>query len=304
MDGYLMCKYGAQGGQARWSLAQIDEATHELVCSAHSAMPISLPVKGRIMRAGLWALLLDLILSEPGATFISDCAAVLRGLVRGQKWCTSGRRPHADVWRRIWERLRDIGEQAHTDCVTKCKAHLSKGERARLSDAGRFAATSNERADEFGKRRCARGHFPSCVVRLVQNGSQDKQTIISYIGSFILCAKEGERWLDVVPPPQGRGEKDERWKHLEPTLARSIFLCETEGNGAVKRVAGLRVTEHRNPSWPAPNVLGIRQHTLAVERLALQGKPFSWNAEDVHRANVGKVAPKQPRGQLRQSWAG
>ena len=79
MDGSLMCKHGAQGGQSEWAVAQLDEATHELVCSAHGAMPISLPVQRRIMRAVLWALTLP----EAGASFTSDCAAVLRGMERG-----------------------------------------------------------------------------------------------------------------------------------------------------------------------------------------------------------------------------
>ena len=57
---------------------------------------------------------------EPGATFISDCAAVLRGLERGPMWCSAARRPHADVWKRIWECFQVIGEEAHIDAVTKC----------------------------------------------------------------------------------------------------------------------------------------------------------------------------------------
>ena len=83
VDGSLMCKHGAKGGQSEWAVAQLDEATHELVCSAHGAMPISLPVQRRTMRAVLWALLQALTLSEAGASFTSDCAAVLRGLERG-----------------------------------------------------------------------------------------------------------------------------------------------------------------------------------------------------------------------------
>ena len=42
VDGSLMCKYGSQGGQAGWAVTQIHETSHELVCSAHGAMPISL----------------------------------------------------------------------------------------------------------------------------------------------------------------------------------------------------------------------------------------------------------------------
>ena len=65
VDGSLMRKHGAQGGQTGWAVAQINEAAHELVCSAHGAMPISLTVQRRIMRAELWALLPAATLSEP-----------------------------------------------------------------------------------------------------------------------------------------------------------------------------------------------------------------------------------------------
>ena len=49
-----------------------------------------------------------------------------RYAVHGQMWCSAGRGPHADVWRRRWECVLDTGEEAHTDSVTKCRAHLSK----------------------------------------------------------------------------------------------------------------------------------------------------------------------------------
>ena len=51
MDGSLMCKHGAQGGQTGRAVAQVNEVTHELVCSAHGVMPMSLLVQRRVMRA-------------------------------------------------------------------------------------------------------------------------------------------------------------------------------------------------------------------------------------------------------------
>ena len=74
---------------------------------------------------------------------MSDCATVLRGLERGPKWCTAARRPHADVWRRIWDCFRDIGDEAHVDSVTKCKAHLSKSKQAKVDDAGHTVLQRN-----------------------------------------------------------------------------------------------------------------------------------------------------------------
>ena len=50
------------------------------------------------------------------------------------------------------------------------------------------------------------------------------KAIISFFGSFILRAKGGERWPDVVTPPQGWDEKDERWMRATPILARPHVL--------------------------------------------------------------------------------
>ena len=77
-------------------------------------MPIWLPVQRRILRAEMWALWQAIILSEPGTTFVSDCATVLSGLERGPKWCTAARRPHADVWGQIWDCFQDIGKPSWT----------------------------------------------------------------------------------------------------------------------------------------------------------------------------------------------
>ena len=55
VDGSLMCKHGTKGGQAGWAVAPIHETSHELVCSACGAMPISLSaaayLAGRIVGA-------------------------------------------------------------------------------------------------------------------------------------------------------------------------------------------------------------------------------------------------------------
>ena len=183
VDGSLMCKHGAQGGQTGW-------AAHELVCSADGVLPMWLPVQRRIMRAELWALLQAVILSEPGATFITDCIAVLRGLERCRKWYSVARRPHADVWRRIWKRFRDIGEEAHIRSVTKCKAHSSKSEQVKLDEAGRTVAAGNERADELAKEGARDDSFQSIFYDTYKAAVETSRAIVNYIGNLILRAKE------------------------------------------------------------------------------------------------------------------
>ena len=57
-----------------------------------------------------------------------------------------------------------------------------------------------------------------------QGVAETCKAIIDYIDSFILQAKGGERWPDVVAPTQGWDRKDERWKRATPILARSHAL--------------------------------------------------------------------------------
>ena len=177
------------------------------------------PVQWRILRAELWALWHAIILSEPGATFVSDCATVLRGLERGPKWCTAARSPHADVWRRIWDCFRDMWDEAHIDSVTRCKAHLSKAERAKLDEVGRFTAAGNERADELAKEGARDDSFQSILCDTYKGAVETCKAV-----SFILRAKGRERWPHAVAPPQGWDEKDERWKSAKPILARPHVL--------------------------------------------------------------------------------
>ena len=302
VDGSLLSKYGAQGGQAGWAVAQVDETTHELVCSAHGAMPISLPVQRRIMRAELWALLQALTLSEPGAAFISDCAAVLRGLTRGEKWCTAGRRPHADVWREIWQRFRDIGREAQVDSVTKCKAHLTKAERAKLNDEGRLDAAGNEWADRLAKDGAGDDSFQAVLCDWYKTAARTCTDIITYIGNFILRAKTGDRWTDVTPPPQEWQEKDERWKRVKPTLANTrISWFGSGSNGAATSVAGTRVMVHQERCWFALSVLD----TLLWRWETRQGLScICWYRQAVlcGVADVELERPSSRRGLANRAW--
>ena len=147
------------------------------------------------------------------ATFVCECATVL----------TAGR-PHADVWRQMWDCFRDIGDEAHIDLVTKCKAHLSKAEQAKLDEADRFATAGNERADELAKEGARDDSFQCILCDTYKGAVETCKAIIGYIGCFILRAKGGERWLDVVAPPPGGDEKDERWKRAKPVLGASSCL--------------------------------------------------------------------------------
>ena len=103
--------------------------------------------------------------------------------------------------------------------VTKCKAHLSEADQAKLDEAGRFTTVGNERADELAWERVMTLSNPSCAIRTRQLLKQASPSSATLAG-FILRANVGERWPDVIAPPEGWDEKDERWKRATPILAR------------------------------------------------------------------------------------
>ena len=80
-------------------------------------------------------------------------------------------------------------------------------------------AAGNERADELAKEGARDDSFQSILYDTYKGAVETCKAIISYIGSFILQAKGGDRWPDVTAPPQGWDEKDERWKRAKPILA-------------------------------------------------------------------------------------
>ena len=124
------------------------------------------------------------------------------------------------MWRQIWECFQDIGGEAHIDSVTKCKAHLSKAEQAKQD----VTTAGDERADELAKEGARDDSFQSILCDTYKVAVETCKSIIGYIDSFTLRVEGGERWPDVVTPPQGWDEKDGRWKRATPILARSHVL--------------------------------------------------------------------------------
>ena len=107
---------------------------------------------------------------------------------------------------------------------------MSKSEQAKLDDAGRTIATSNERADELAEEGARDDSFQSILYDTYKAAVETSRAIINNIGNFILRVNGGERWPDVVAPPQGWDEKDERWKRAAPILASTQAMVQRRKN--------------------------------------------------------------------------
>ena len=68
------------------------------------------------------------------------------------------------------------------------------------------------------KERVTTSSNPSCATRTSKLSKCVRRSSATLVFSF--SERKEERWPDVVTPPQGWDDKDERWKRAKPILAR------------------------------------------------------------------------------------
>ena len=124
-------------------------------CSAtaasYGAMPVDLSIQRRIKRAELWAVLRALQTALPPICIHTDHMGIIQGIAKGRRWCCGARRPHADVWRRIWAKLEDLGFPSEVVSFKHVKAHRTALAKAGLAPEEKLHAKGNEAADTWAK---------------------------------------------------------------------------------------------------------------------------------------------------------
>ncbi|CAK0838315.1 unnamed protein product, partial [Prorocentrum cordatum] len=112
-------------------------------------LPCSLPIHRRVKRAEMWAFLKVLERMLPPGHVYTDHKGIVEGLQRGERWCTSWKRPHADLWRRIWHKVKDLDLDIH--CVKHVKAHRSKSRIGQLEGEDLEIAKGSGEVDLLAK---------------------------------------------------------------------------------------------------------------------------------------------------------
>ncbi len=125
-----------QSGKVEWSLGGTCQDWHPTV-----------------LRAELRGVLEALRRAAPPIRLHVDCQAVIDGVAQGREYCTSAKREGADLWRRIWPLIEDIGLSPGALTFVKVKAHCT------LADVreGRLTLmewAGNAAADKAAKRGC------------------------------------------------------------------------------------------------------------------------------------------------------
>ena len=140
-----------QGVYARcgWAVAQLIGDVLSWV--AYGPMPVLHPCQRKIKRAELWAFAHTLDKKMPPLVFNTDHQGILDGISKGRRWCCSGERPHADVWRSIWHRLDQYGLGLEGIMVQKVKAHVTMKAKRNKTAVELLHIQGNEMADFYAK---------------------------------------------------------------------------------------------------------------------------------------------------------
>jgi ribonuclease HI len=133
-------------------------------------------------RAELRAVVQMLELALPPLKIWVDNKSVVDGWAKGRTWCCSSARPAADLWRRFWDLIEDIGTQGLD--IQKCKGHATDaGIEAGRSTA--FLRAGNDHADHFAGRgvQVAAHHSPAD-----RDLERDREARRWYDWLFTFCA--------------------------------------------------------------------------------------------------------------------
>ena len=153
-DGSAMKGQDARMTRAGWAVVQVERRGVLIHLTACLSGPLPGPVQSSPAAEafGLWAYLKHCGL--PPYQYHTDCQWVVNSWRSGSAACTGAQHVHADLWRKIWLAIDDLGGPAAVQ-VTKVKAHSS---RAAVLE-GRVSAVdkaANDFADAAAKTSTAR----------------------------------------------------------------------------------------------------------------------------------------------------
>ena len=191
-----------------------------------------------------------------------------------------------------------LGDEAHIDSVSKCKAHLSKAEQAKLDEAARLTTAGNAWADELAKEEARDDSFQSILYDTYTAAVETSTAVVVCIGSFILRAKGGERWSRRLRDGTRRTSDGNVHNRF-----RRVFMQRGagDGNDTARRVASTQAMLQRRQHWLGQNVCGIRQRHWENTR---GPSVISWlrRAASCGAAGVEREQPSSQRSLASRVW--
>ena len=140
-----------------WCGAMVDEQGR-LLFGLQGPLP-GLRIAMTVLRAEIFALLQILMRCQAPLSVGIDNSTVVKGIRRGRAWCTSAKRPHADLWLKVWNILDDLFPDLQGFECIKVKAHTLKKDRPKEGIELRHYL-GNELADKGAKAGAALAMAP------------------------------------------------------------------------------------------------------------------------------------------------
>ena len=198
VDGSLLGAVGPWASSG-WAASQLCSDTGSVTHVAYCPAEARIPEQKRIKRAEMLAAEFVLRHGIPPLRIHTDHLAIVRGIAKGKKWCTSAARAHADVWARIWFHLDDDPEAAGISFY-HTKAHRSQATIRALPPRERRIAEANAVVDLWAKKAAADdGGFLAHARRLtIEQEAQKVFVCLTYLVSLYL---HSEAWPDRAPLP-------------------------------------------------------------------------------------------------------
>ena len=156
------------------------------------------------LRAELWAIWQALRLAIGPLRIWTDSQGAVDGKAKGKQWCCAAGRPVADLWRKIWAILEDIGPDEVV--FHKVKGHATQAD----IDAGKstpWERDCNDHADHFAKRglEVAEHQLPSDRLR---EAYKDARRWYSWLAE--LCAHWPDDVQKRIPRPKAKAKAKSR----------------------------------------------------------------------------------------------
>ncbi|CAK0864356.1 unnamed protein product, partial [Prorocentrum cordatum] len=222
LSGDIVCDGSKLGtscwAQAGWAAMAIDAGGAPTV-QLWGPLPCRFKEQKTVKRAEMWAFLKTLETVLPPCRIFTDHQGILDGIRRGPRWCLSWGRPRADVWRRIWHKIADVGLEP--EWVMHVKAHRSRVAISRLEGLAQQVARGNEAVDALAKRGAAEdiGHGRE---QTLESLDEKVKWAIQNIGWWCQEMKEG--WPD-VPPRTGPSRRRKQQRPYVSLTRHEVEVC-------------------------------------------------------------------------------
>ena len=161
--------------------------------------------------------------SNPPLTVHIDCAAVLTMIAKGPKLCTAARTQHADVWRRIWRCIQDIGQGEFGVQFAKCAAHRTKATAAKLPPFERYVYELNDVADSWAKHGADEDVPIQWHVQALRDQHDKVRSVARFMAHVEAATRDGHGGRIDTADTQGRtSTEDVRRPRSRPTRSPRV----------------------------------------------------------------------------------